>query len=544
MSTFSPDCTLPEGTVNYVSSPDIRGTLDVLWSCLSILLLCTWTVQHLNVPFKRNPPTKLAQLLQWLLLVGEKAFWMLVNLIFPEWMLGKALLDLVSARYCHKAMEPYAEIDGREWTLSHSFFANLGGFAIVFSDDTPVVYAAKESVINVDGSDDATIENPSLEGTNPTDPGCPDLLSGQVPLIHRQISGSRSYLTRFERPSPSDDNIWKPNAKNYALANQAIDNATQSVLLSRFNACCRNIVSLQGNVWILDAAQLTKARKFGIIDTLPDVTEEQITNQTKGDTIVKALALGQSLWMIIQVISRRATGLNSSQLEIMAVAFSVVAFLTYLCLLYKPQGIECVTPIYASRYASAEEFLEIGLEGPESFLQGPQTPYIGNHSLPQFGPHNGVLSRATVSLVGGVGGLVFGAIHCAAWSYQFPTEIERLLWRIASVVACAIPAITTLAFARQWHAILLALVKQKPPSAPKTKNKSGNFLDRFAAKTKDMPLVYILFLGMYGSVIFLAAVVYAASRLYLIVESFRSLCFLPPSAFSTINWPISLPHVE
>jgi hypothetical protein len=116
--------------------------------------------------------------------------------------------------------------------------------------------------------------------------------------------------------------------------------------------------------------------------------------------------------------------------------------------------------------------------------------------------------------------------------------------RIASVVACAIPAITTLAAARQWPAILLALVKQKPPPAPKTNNKSGHFLDHFAAKTKDVPIVYILILGTYGSILTLATVVYAASRLYLIVESFRSLGFLPPSVFSTVNWSISIPHVE
>lgn len=540
MSTFSPNCTLPEATVNYVSSPDIQGTLDVLWSCLSILLLCTWTVQHLNVPFKRNPPTKLASILQAILLVAEKALWMLVNLIFPEWMLGKALLDLVSARFCQKTLEPYAEKDGREWTLTHSFFANLGDFAIVFSDDTPD--ATEHLVVKEDGNDDGGTENPSSEETNSREEYL-DLLGGQVPLVHRQLGNNKSYLTRFESPSPSDGNIWKPNAKNYALANQAIALSTQSVLLSRFSASCQNIIRLQGNVWVLDAAQLSKAREFGIIDTLPDVTEEQINNQNKGDTVVKALALGQSLWMIIQVIARRATGVDSSQLEIMAVAFSVVAFLTYLCLLYKPKGVQCVTPVQASRYASAEELIEIGLVGPESFYQGPRTPYIGNYSLPQFGLHNGVLSRATVSVVGGVGGGVFGVIHCAAWYYQFPTATERLMWQIASVVASIIPAVTSIAAIGQWHAIFRALLKQKAPSAPKERIQRRNFLDRVAGMTEGIPGLYSLLLVSYGTFIFLVALLYSAARLYLIVESFRSLCFLSPSAFSTVNWSISLPHV-
>jgi hypothetical protein len=29
-----------------------------------------------------------------------------------------------------------------------------------------------------------------------------------------------------------------------------------------------------------------------------------------------------------------------------------------------------------------------------------------------------------------IGGAVFGGVHCVAWNFQFPTTMERLLWRV------------------------------------------------------------------------------------------------------------------
>ena len=36
---------------------------------------------------------------------------------------------------------------------------------------------------------------------------------------------------------------------------------------------------------------------------------------------------------------------------------------------------------------------------------------------------------------------VFGGLHCVAWSFEFPSYIERLLWRIASIVITSAPLI-------------------------------------------------------------------------------------------------------
>ena len=43
-------------------------------------------------------------------------------------------------------------------------------------------------------------------------------------------------------------------------------------------------------------------------------------------------------------------------------------------------------------------------------------------------------------------GICFGAIHCIAWHFSFPTHIELLMWRISSVTITAVPVYIPLVF--------------------------------------------------------------------------------------------------
>lgn len=51
---FKPDCPLPPSGTNYVAGPNVRSSLTILWNCLSVILLCTWNIQHLNIPVRRE----------------------------------------------------------------------------------------------------------------------------------------------------------------------------------------------------------------------------------------------------------------------------------------------------------------------------------------------------------------------------------------------------------------------------------------------------------------------------------------------------------
>src|SRR5579871_4585068 len=119
MKSFSPNCTLPPDTPTYVSTVNIRSTLDIIWSCLSIILLCTWTIQHLNVPQQVIARTRGERCGRSLLRILQKSKWMLITIIAPEILTGKALADLISAAHTLHQTILFEEVreGDRAWTL-------------------------------------------------------------------------------------------------------------------------------------------------------------------------------------------------------------------------------------------------------------------------------------------------------------------------------------------------------------------------------------------------------------------------------------------
>jgi hypothetical protein len=135
MKVYKPQCSLPANIHGYVSSPETRGTLDIVWTCVATLLLCTWTVLHLNVPIEVSSKGPAQIICHQVYLVARKLQWMFITLMAPEVILGMALMGLLSARRTTREMLKYAREDGVPWTLTHSFLANMGGYAIEFGDE-------------------------------------------------------------------------------------------------------------------------------------------------------------------------------------------------------------------------------------------------------------------------------------------------------------------------------------------------------------------------------------------------------------------------
>src|SRR5450432_3954307 len=101
-TVFNPICSTPspENPANFVGSPDSRGTLDILWSSLFTIFACTWTIQHLNVPEQREGHDRGRKGdLKWTLKgVYTSVKWMLLTMVAPEFVIGKACADLIQAK--------------------------------------------------------------------------------------------------------------------------------------------------------------------------------------------------------------------------------------------------------------------------------------------------------------------------------------------------------------------------------------------------------------------------------------------------------------
>jgi hypothetical protein len=137
---FYPVCTFPDDEAGIVAGPDMRGTLDIVWSCLAVVILCTWVVLHENVPAEgdtNHPDWKQRRLLD-LYLAAQKTCAFGWALFAPELFTGKAMMGLYFARHVRDIVRKSVSIEEVDWTLHHAFLANMGGFSIEFDETTPV----------------------------------------------------------------------------------------------------------------------------------------------------------------------------------------------------------------------------------------------------------------------------------------------------------------------------------------------------------------------------------------------------------------------
>lgn len=153
-STFvRPNCTIPaEGLHNFVSAPNVRGTLDILWSCLATILACTYTVLHLNIPEQRDEQDRKAgwkgNMKWWWKGTRTSIDWTLIIVLAPERYFGTAIQELIEAKRLLLDLQrvPKIQHPARGWTLAHAFFVNMGGFRIPvrdIGDDWPSLVVLK-----------------------------------------------------------------------------------------------------------------------------------------------------------------------------------------------------------------------------------------------------------------------------------------------------------------------------------------------------------------------------------------------------------------
>ncbi|MCJ1479133.1 hypothetical protein MMC13_007817 [Lambiella insularis] len=478
-TTFSPNCTLPSSTVNVVYSSSVRGTLDILWSSLYILFACTWSVQHLNVPDQKptgipgiweamsqmihgkgTDPFKLA--LRWAVAdVWPKTKWMIFTLLVPEFLVGKGLHDLQHARKLHKDLKALADKDRVEWTLAHAYYVIMGG----------VVGRCQPT-------------------TN----------------LHNQ----RSNASRESQTVPQEDTTRNP-----------VDTQAQGRLQNAPNQDIRLVMNL-----------LQIAREQGFLVRLPNISQAEIKAKSKFDAFAKTTAVWQVSWLTVQCAVRAHRQLPVTQLEIAVLAFSVCTIITYLLYWSKPQGVQ--TPHYIDVLATVEQVVEAA--GSDQYISSwfSERKYhrstdrhkyrlsTGRHIPNDYESSQGQGDPAIdLAIVLGLtcADTIFGALHCLAWNFHFPSPIEAVLWRVSAVTSTAFPLLcVAISFVLVVLVVVTRIIRK-----------------RNDGKTSDRPMVFLFLTYPF-------AIGYILARLYLTVEIFRSLFYLPPEAF-VATWAAGVPHI-
>ncbi|KZT19425.1 hypothetical protein NEOLEDRAFT_1245852 [Neolentinus lepideus HHB14362 ss-1] len=411
-----------------------------------------------------------------------------------------------------------AEIQGHGWTQTHGFFAIMGGF-LIFNGDQPFKVVDPYKDLDKLGSKERQEEHQN---------------------------GRQHSTAHISQPSPSA--VQTSTETNTQLGDDSIPS--------------------------LGTASARTPSTPPDISTLPfpEITEDEIKDKSKCDWLSKGLAILQTSWFIVQCIARAIQKLPLTELELATCAFAVLNAVVYAFWWNKPQSVDCPYAIGRSSrepsvtITSLDDINKTGTSVQTSqgssvtriktyvvdvdqyfwgFLWGPGTVLNENHPRilllfffsiiplsplvniiiggeiddqdrnidPYYGGNIDVDDEVIFPCIMVACSTVFGAIHCIAWSLEFPSHAEQILWRSCSL------AITCLPTAEAMVTLLLPVVDELPES-------------------KINILATILWV-----LIIIFPLLYVAARITLLVLAFLSLKSLPPAAYQTVLWTNFIPPI-
>lgn len=416
-------------------------------------------------------------------------------IIMPEFMVGKALGDFIAAYRSSRCgvMQEHARQSNTEWTMTHAFYANMGG--VILKDGAPA-QLDNQCDIQEDASPSAAVRE---DKGSPQSASRKSIATRILDHCLCRVGGS----WRGEHDSwGSDDNEYDDKGPTYNNK----DMASISLPIA------------------VNSAHLCALISRGLIKGLPSISKIEIEDKSKEDMIVKALTLVQVLWFIIQLAVRKAKNLPCTQLEIAVLGFAICTFITYLLWFKKPKDIKVGSRVSTERELTPDDrrrilwlnkfgFFENALKGTDKHMPTrTMTNDMYNMEAAfyrfEFGEDAKIgFEGEDIGFIAGA--VVFGACHCIAWDFEFPTSVEQIVWKAASIFTiAAIPLFYLGGAFLYWMTV-------------------GGVL----RGVSFCALSYTTFS------------LYAACRVFIIVELFRSLAYLPPEAFLT-TWSASMPHVN
>ncbi|KAI1749086.1 hypothetical protein F4782DRAFT_316413 [Xylaria castorea] len=115
-----------------MSTPDIRSTVGIIYSCATIIITAIWTILHLNVPGRGDSVTRV---------LFRRVRWGILAVFAPDLLTMVAASQWLSAR---KSVEQMKELNGLDsWTMVHALYGNSGGFLLQLPDESAFLVNAE-----------------------------------------------------------------------------------------------------------------------------------------------------------------------------------------------------------------------------------------------------------------------------------------------------------------------------------------------------------------------------------------------------------------
>lgn len=98
-----------------------RTVSDIVWSCLSVIVACTWAALHRDIP----PPG-----ISWYISLANHVWTTIVAFFTPEFMAFMAIMEFEEALEWKRKFQNLDLPSEARWGLTHAFFAIMGGFKL------------------------------------------------------------------------------------------------------------------------------------------------------------------------------------------------------------------------------------------------------------------------------------------------------------------------------------------------------------------------------------------------------------------------------
>ncbi|KAF7973375.1 hypothetical protein HWV62_15467 [Athelia sp. TMB] len=429
-----------------------RTLASIVTSCLGTIFACVWVAVHKNMPGPEQ---------SWISVQFESLKVVVMTLLVPEWVLAWAVRQFLKAREISKKLEQ----------------ARLNA-------------AKREGERDISGGAD------NGDGSDERD----DVQIGLLSNPETSESGA-------ERPAFSVE-LWDLE-KKLGRTNQV-----WTIVHGFF-------IIMGGFYYYRDGEPTFPANSTEVIELvtsreLVPPTDNELGDKSKGDTLSKTVAVVQTLWFIAQCIARRVQDMAITNLEIMTLAYTVITVAMYAAWWHKPLNVRCPVRVKGDAprenrtrnfdwtdvidYVTGDQDVAIDLSEHDRVPTFWSDCRSGDGEIPL---HADIIALSVA--------MVFGAVHCAAWSYAFPSPTEKVLWRASALAITAIPIPMAAAFA---------------------------LFDPFAAADVPSGSEYIPLVCMA-----LGGLLYIPARILLLALSLSTLRNLPLSAFQTVQWTTFVPHI-